>query len=203
MKIFNSDIGQDVLSFFTWDAITMATVMTIFQDLAMPLLTAIVTGFAGGAFAIIGRKFGYKILGIKKKSSTIKKKINNIDKKKVSPYQFMEKEEMFYIMDRQLDYFGAQHMREDVRRAVYDSKIWNPTIDYNGCNLITDRTHPSISCFIHDYRWFTGESGAKELYYNQLLFGSSRIRATLMYLATSIAWLFYGRWKKHTPKSKR
>ncbi len=84
-----------------------------------------------------------------------------------------------------------------VKTACYDER-WNPRYDFNGCTLIQDTYHPFIACFLHDWRWMTGQGGIKsdlEFKINLEKAGFSKYKAFRWFLAVRIGWLGYYKWK--------
>ena len=89
--------------------------------------------------------------------------------------------------------FGVRTLLEE----ALTSEDWDPTMDYDGCTACQDMYHPSISCFLHDYLWRTGQGGKEsdELFYLLMLKEGMLPRmAKRRWLAVRIAWLFYYKW---------
>ena len=55
--IGNNDRVENVISFTTGDLLAMTVSFHLFEDVGIPILLAILTGFLGGAFAILGKIF--------------------------------------------------------------------------------------------------------------------------------------------------
>lgn len=83
-----------------------------------------------------------------------------------------------------------------IEEAVKSDK-WDCTLDYDGCSFVQDITHPSLSCFIHDYLWRTGQGGKEsdELFYYLMLAEQTDIRrAKRRRFFVRVGWIFYYRW---------
>lgn len=112
----------------------------------------------------------------------------------MEPYKFWTKKELLTHLLRQ----AKEHGYTDEARletAVYSEK-WNPIEDFNGCNLVQDKYHPYLPCFIHDYSWIVdggGRNTDKEFYDNLVMCGMSKFKARIMYLAVRIAWVYLKR----------
>lgn len=84
-----------------------------------------------------------------------------------------------------------------LKQICFDPR-WNPVEDFNGCTLIQDKYHPFIVCFIHDWRWITGQGGIKsdrEFYYNLRKSGMSKFESAKWFLAVRLGWIFYYKWQ--------
>ena len=116
---------------------------------------------------------------------------------KDSPYQYGWTRQLFHeFLINQAVNFGINSFT--VKEACYDQR-WNPVIEFNGCNLVQDKLHPFLPCFLHDWRWVTGQGGYKsdvEFYNNLRKAGMPKFEATSWFVAVRIGWLFYYKWKK-------
>jgi len=55
--ISSSDRVDSAVSFITGDVVAMVVSFHLFDDILFPMILAIITGFFGGAFAILGKMF--------------------------------------------------------------------------------------------------------------------------------------------------
>ena len=63
MKRFvNEDTVENFLAYCTGDALATIVAVNLITDVAMPMLLATITGFLGGAFAILGKIFVKRLL---------------------------------------------------------------------------------------------------------------------------------------------
>ena len=102
------------------------------------------------------------------------------------PYKYWSNQQLFTHLIKQCDEYGFD--KPAVLDAISDTN-WNPSEDYNGCNVVQDDLHPFYPCFIHDYRWITEgrtNSADKEFRNNLLKFGYSTFKATIYYLAVRV-----------------
>jgi len=84
-----------------------------------------------------------------------------------------------------------------IEEALMDPR-WDPLKDYDGCTLVQDMYHPCLSCFLHDWLWFTGQGGrqADQLFkYLMKAEGLKPGKIRRRYLAVRLYWLFYAKWK--------
>jgi len=108
------------------------------------------------------------------------------------PYAFWNRDELFLHLCRQADLFAYKN-KERIKTAVF-SERWNPMKDFNGCNVIQDKFHPYLPCFIHDYAWIVeggGKKSDKEFYDNLVTCGTKKFKARLMYMAVRLGWLYF------------
>lgn len=85
-----------------------------------------------------------------------------------------------------------------VINEAFDTDLWSPIEDYNGCTMLQDHRHPDPACFVHDYMWICGYGGIKaDRIFKALMVsegmskGSSRFR----WFAVRTGWIFYYYWK--------
>lgn len=67
--VADNDRVENALSFVTGDIATMVVTYQLFVDVGLPIFVAILTGFLGGAFAILGKMFVKWIFKPKKKKN--------------------------------------------------------------------------------------------------------------------------------------
>ena len=116
-----------------------------------------------------------------------------------TPYKYWNRSQLFEHLKAQLDdkrLLDADTF-ELLEKAVYDDK-WNPSEQYNGCNVVQDDLHPFFPCFIHDWRWITNQNTKEadyEFYYHLKQMGYTEAKARLYYIAVRLGWIFYYKWK--------
>jgi len=121
------------------------------------------------------------------------------------PYKYWTRDELYKHCERQCRDYGAENLLIELRKIVLDVR-WNPTLDYNGCNIIQDKYHPYVPCLIHDFDWLVGDGGYKtdvEFRKNLERFGTSKNKSFLMFLGVRIGWLFWYKWGKKLKKAKK
>lgn len=110
-------------------------------------------------------------------------------------YKYWTREELHNHLERQaLDYKADLEL---VKLAVW-SEDWDPSTEFNGCNLIQDDLHPFLPCFIHDYEFIVlgnGQEANERFKANLLKFGFSKLRANIFYIAVTIGWYCYYQFK--------
>jgi len=115
------------------------------------------------------------------------------------PYQNWSRDQLYaHLLTQCLNFSYNEDFMEEIRVMVYDNR-WNPSEDFNGCNVVQDHLHPFLPCFIHDYRWVVNKGGLwtdEEFYDNLIKCGVSKTRAVLYFVAVHSAWLLYFKWKK-------
>lgn len=64
MKLFKitEDNIENIIAYCTGDLLSTIVAVSLLKDVAMPILLATITGFLGGAFAILGKIFVKKLL---------------------------------------------------------------------------------------------------------------------------------------------
>ena len=110
------------------------------------------------------------------------------------PYTYWTRELLHQFLEQQAVDFGVDQFL--LKTACYDDN-WNPIVDFNGCTLVQDTYHPFIACFLHDWRWITGQGGFNsdmEFKVNLEKAGFSKAKAFRWFLAVRIGWLFYYKW---------
>ena len=86
---------------------------------------------------------------------------------------------------------------DKMRMMVYSIE-WNPSIEYNGCNVVQDKFHPFYPCFEHDYEWVVNGGGKKyDVQFNKRLleFNVHKVIAKMMYFGVRLGWNFYYKWR--------
>lgn len=81
---------------------------------------------------------------------------------------------------------------------AFDTDLWNPIMDYNGCTLLQDRDHPCPACFVHDFMWICGYGGIKSDYIFKHLLrlkGMKRGASNRWWFGVRVGWIFYFYWK--------
>jgi len=118
--------------------------------------------------------------------------------KDYKPYKFWSREELFKHCEKQCIEYSGEDLITELKKIIFDVR-WNPTEDYNGCNVIQDRHHPFPPCLIHDFRWLVEGGGIetdREFKRNLKIFGTSKSRSVLMFLGVRCGWGFYYKWEK-------
>lgn len=114
---------------------------------------------------------------------------------KYTPYAYWSRGELYEkLLPQALDTGVKTRI---LKEACYDDR-WIPSRDFNGCSVIQDPLHPYLPCFIHDYRWVTGQGGNLsdiEFRNNLIKAGLSKVKAWRFYFAVRLGWLFYFKWK--------
>jgi hypothetical protein len=120
------------------------------------------------------------------------------------PYKYWTRDQLYaHLITQCLNFSYSEYDIAEIKRMVYDPN-WNPSEDFNGCNVVQDHLHPFLPCFVHDYRWVVGEGGIKsdeEFHANLIKCGVSRVRAILYFVAVRIGWLLFYKWKNKLKKS--
>ena len=116
------------------------------------------------------------------------------------PYLLWNRNQLFTHLKAQANYYGIMddHMFVLLKDAVYDER-WEPSKDFNGCNIVQDDLHPFLPCFIHDWRWVTNQNAQEadyEFYYYLILCRVPDLRARFYYFAVRLGWFFYYRYAK-------
>ena len=117
--------------------------------------------------------------------------------KNYQPYQFWTKSQLadhLKKMSQELDL--DKEIRILIEAAIGDLR-WNPIKDFDGCSAVEDLYHPSLSCFIHDYLWKTGQGGreADRLFYLLMLVEKThKAKARRRWLGVRVAWFAYFKW---------
>ena len=116
------------------------------------------------------------------------------------PYKFWNRNQLFAHLKAQLNYYSLldDYMFSLLKDAVYDER-WNPSEDFNGCNVVQDEIHPFFPCFIHDWRWITNQDAKEadyEFYYHLKKFRVNEFKARVYYIGVRLGWLCYFKWKK-------
>ena len=62
MKLFNEDTVENFIAYCTGDLLATIVAVNLITDVAMPMLLATLTGFLGGAFAILGKIFVKRLM---------------------------------------------------------------------------------------------------------------------------------------------
>jgi len=106
------------------------------------------------------------------------------------PYRFWSRNDLYWKLIQQAGEYGVNDdaMEFHIKSAVYD-KRWNPSVDFNGCNVVQDDLHPFLPCFIHDWRWVTGQNKLDadiEFKWNLINFGYPKWKAELYFWAVRI-----------------
>jgi hypothetical protein len=116
----------------------------------------------------------------------------------MKPYKFWDRDQLYAHLIKQALFYGYTEYDIDViRKIVYDSR-WNPSEDFNGCNVVQDHLHPFLPCFIHDYRWVVSGGGVwtdEEFHANLIKCRVSRVRAILYFVSVRIGWVLFYKWK--------
>jgi len=119
----------------------------------------------------------------------------------MNPYLNYTNKELKMLIDLQFSRINAPlYVETLINMAFIDD--WNPVEDFDGCTFVQDFNHPDLSCFIHDWLWSTGKGGeySNKLFYKIMRWeGVSRKQARRRYIAVSLAWKF---WYKFKPRKK-
>ena len=115
-----------------------------------------------------------------------------------TPYIFWNRNQLFNHLKAQLEYYSLldADMYSLLKNAVFDER-WNPSEQFNGCNLVQDDLHPFFPCFIHDWRWITNQDAKEadyEFYYHLKKFKVNEVRARLYYIGVRLGYLCYYKW---------
>lgn len=116
------------------------------------------------------------------------------------PYLFWNRNQLFNHLKAQLEYYNLldADMYSLLKNAVFDER-WNPSTQYNGCNIVQDDLHPFLPCFIHDWRWITNQDAklADKEFRDMLIdYGYPKWKANLYYCAVRIGYLCYYKFKR-------
>ena len=117
----------------------------------------------------------------------------------MTPYRDWTRNEIFWKLKKQVvDYHANNdYMDYTIKNACFDER-WNPMEEYNGCTLVQDDIHPFLPCFIHDWRWVTRQdvpASNIEFKENLLAFGYSKFKAQLYYIAVTLGYYLYFKYK--------
>lgn len=83
-----------------------------------------------------------------------------------------------------------------IKASLLDER-WDPLLHYDGCTLVQDMYHPCLSCYLHDYLWFTGQGGKDTdavFKYVMLAEGMPKAKVKRRWLAVRIYWLAFAKW---------
>ena len=113
-----------------------------------------------------------------------------------TPYRYGWSRQLFYefLIHQAIDFDISTFL---VKQICFDYD-WNPVADYDGCTLVQDKFHPFLPCFIHDYRWRTGQGGLDsdlEFKINLQKSGMSKFESWKWFFGVRLGWLFYYKWK--------
>ena len=114
----------------------------------------------------------------------------------LKPYKNWTREELYHHCMKQALEFGFDPI--EIKATIFD-KRWNPSQDFNGCNLVQDIYHPFYACLKHDFDWIVGEGGieADRTFYNNLKkSGMNGLKARCWFLGVRIGWLSFYKWVK-------
>jgi len=120
------------------------------------------------------------------------------EKNKYQPYKHWTREQLDEILKRTAENLKFDPEVIEFISAIVYSINWNPSLEYDGCSVVQDHYHPSISCFVHDFFWRTGHGGSDsdKLFYKLMLKeGVNKPKAIKRYLGVRLAWFFYYKWK--------
>ena len=113
-----------------------------------------------------------------------------------NPYIDWSREELYHFCMKQALKFDFDPV--EVKQVIFD-KRWNPSQEFNGCNLVQDIYHPFYACLKHDFDWIVGVGGieADRTFYNNLKKSGMRtIKARIWFLGVRIGWLLFYKWVK-------
>ena len=116
------------------------------------------------------------------------------------PYKYWSRNDLFWKLREQavdVSYCDADVLYT-IKSACYDNR-WNPSEEFNGCNVVQDDLHPFLPCFLHDWRWITNQNtllADQEFKKNLLIFGYFNFKASLYYYGVRLGWLLWYKWKK-------
>ena len=112
------------------------------------------------------------------------------------PYKYWTRDYLYeFLLPQCIDFDVSTSL---VKLAVYDER-WNPRYDFNGCTLVQDEYHPFLPCFIHDWRWITGQGGLDsdiEFKINLVKAGFTELKAWKYFIGVRLGWMFYYKWTK-------
>lgn len=116
------------------------------------------------------------------------------------PYRYWSRNDLFWHLRTQaVDFHNCDgEMLYTIKAACYDER-WNPSEEFNGCNIVQDDLHPFLPCFLHDWRWITNQNALDsdlEFKHNLVKFGYPKWKANLYFWAVRIGYLCYYKWKK-------
>lgn len=116
----------------------------------------------------------------------------------MKPYVNYTNTELKELLIQQHGFTNApDYIIDLIEMAFQDS--WNPVMEFDGCTVVEDFTHPDVACFIHDWLWVTGKGGefSNKLFYKLMRWGGmSKQISRRRYIAVKLAWNFWFRFKK-------
>lgn len=121
---------------------------------------------------------------------------------KMLPYKNYTNVEMYDLLilqTRGIEIMKQIKLRKLIGLAFADN--WSPVNDFDGCTVVQDDNHPSLSCFVHDWLWITGKGGkaSNKLFYDLMLAtGVSKGMALTRYYGVQIAWYLVYRFKSRS-----
>ena len=113
------------------------------------------------------------------------------------PYKYWTREELYLQCMKQARVFGFDPV--EIKETIFD-KRWQPSQEFNGCNLVQDEFHPFYACLKHDFDWIIGNGGieADRTFYNNLKKSGMRtIKARFWFLGVRAGWVLFYKWKKY------
>jgi len=113
------------------------------------------------------------------------------------PYKFWTKSQLADHLKNLSYALNAGFAVRKLLEEALASDAWDPTMDFDGCTACQDMYHPSLSCFLHDYLWRTGQGGKEsdELFYLLMLKeGMMPPKAKRRRFAVRVGWIFYYKW---------
>jgi hypothetical protein len=115
------------------------------------------------------------------------------------PYRFWTRDQLYaHLLTQALNFSYDEKFIDRLHDIVYDER-WDPSKDFNGCNVVQDHYHPFLPCFIHDYRWVVEEGGLasdREFYWNLIKCGVNKTIAILYFEGVRLGWVLFFKWKK-------
>ena len=113
------------------------------------------------------------------------------------PYKYWTREELYHHCMKQALAFGFDPV--EIKQVIFD-KRWQPSQEFNGCNLVKDEFHPFYACLKHDFDWIVGKGGIESdrTFYNNLKkSGMNGFKAKCWFFGVRLGWLLFYKWKKH------
>lgn len=112
------------------------------------------------------------------------------------PYKYWVRQDFYDHFMRQARDYDFDVLK--VKELVFDPR-WEPSDDFNGCNLVEDPLQPFFPCFEHDYDWVVLDGGidSDKKFFNSLRrYGMDSFKAWSWYAGVRLGWIFYYK-RKH------
>lgn len=109
-------------------------------------------------------------------------------------YRDLNKEEIRAALYRACHRVDAPEWAFSLLSKALEDDSWDWFVDFDGCSIVQDPTHPYMPCFIHDWMWRCGLGQySHKIFYNLLLiFEMPKSGARTKTALTWIGW-----WAKH------